>query len=117
MPQIRLSSVSINLHLAITTQVFHPSLIRFPLNPGYLNIFFEGSPKGIMLSHENIISCACACIHQLDGYAPNKTDVMISYLPLAHMLERACQVGWIQSTLICLFRSNGMVCLTGWATF
>ena len=53
-----------------------------------------GKPKGVMLSHENIVACTSACVKQLgvDGHAPNKNDVMISYLPMAHMLERICQV-------------------------
>ena len=53
-----------------------------------------GKPKGVMLSHENIVACTSACVKQLgvDGHAPNKSDVMISYLPMAHMLERICQV-------------------------
>lgn len=58
----------------------------------YYSGHFQGNPKGIMLSHENIIASAGACMHQLGTYAPNNTDVMISYLPLAHMLERSCQV-------------------------
>ena len=47
-----------------------------------------------MLSHENIVACVSACIKQLgvDKHAPNKSDVMISYMPMAHMLERICQV-------------------------
>ena len=45
-----------------------------------------------MLSHENIIACSSACLHQLGTYATNSSDVMISYLPMAHMLERCCQV-------------------------
>ena len=53
-----------------------------------------GKPKGVMLSHENIVACVSACVQQLgvDKHAPNKNDVMISYLPMAHMLERICQV-------------------------
>ena len=55
---------------------------------------FIGKPKGVILSHENVVACASACVQQLgiDGHAPNKSDVMISYLPMAHMLERICQV-------------------------
>jgi long-subunit acyl-CoA synthetase (AMP-forming) len=29
---------------------------------------------------------------QLGDHRPAKTDTMISYLPLAHMLERCCEV-------------------------
>ncbi|XP_055934302.1 long-chain-fatty-acid--CoA ligase 1-like isoform X1 [Argiope bruennichi] len=51
-----------------------------------------GDPKGVMLTHANIIIDACAVIEQLGEYAPNKDDVMMSFLPLAHMLERLCEV-------------------------
>ena len=30
-----------------------------------------GKPKGVMLSHLNIVSATLACIHQLGQYAPN----------------------------------------------
>ncbi|GIX87467.1 hypothetical protein CDAR_30822 [Caerostris darwini] len=52
-----------------------------------------GDPKGVMLTHQNIIIDASAVIEQLvREYAPNKTDIMMSFLPLAHMLERLCEV-------------------------
>ncbi len=46
-----------------------------------------GEPKGVMLTHKNIIFntlSACEKYH----FAPE--DVVISYLPLAHIFERAC---------------------------
>lgn len=51
-----------------------------------------GDPKGVMLTHANIVIDASAVIEQLGEYAPNKDDVMMSFLPLAHMLERLCEV-------------------------
>ncbi|XP_054711219.1 long-chain-fatty-acid--CoA ligase 1-like [Uloborus diversus] len=51
-----------------------------------------GDPKGVVLTHANIIIDACAVIAQLEEHAPNKSDVMMSFLPLAHMLERLCEV-------------------------
>lgn len=51
-----------------------------------------GDPKGVMLTHANIIVDGCAIILQLGDHAPSKTDVMMSFLPLAHMLERLCEV-------------------------
>ncbi|CAL1273035.1 unnamed protein product [Larinioides sclopetarius] len=51
-----------------------------------------GDPKGVMLTHANIIIDASAVINQLEEHAPNKNDVMMSFLPLAHMLERLCEV-------------------------
>ncbi|CAG0891050.1 unnamed protein product, partial [Darwinula stevensoni] len=51
-----------------------------------------GKPKGVILSHGNVIACVSAVLHQLGNLKPNPQDVMISFLPLAHMLERCCQV-------------------------
>jgi long-chain acyl-CoA synthetase len=41
-----------------------------------------------MLTHENVIADASAILLHMGDEKPNKTDVMISFLPLAHMLER-----------------------------
>ncbi|KAG8184594.1 hypothetical protein JTE90_005208 [Oedothorax gibbosus] len=51
-----------------------------------------GDPKGVMLTHANIIIDASAVIAQLGEHSPNHKDVMMSFLPLAHMLERLCEV-------------------------
>lgn len=45
-----------------------------------------GEPKGVMLSHSNIVSGLGAFEYQ-DFYATNK-DRHLSYLPMAHVLER-----------------------------
>jgi long-chain acyl-CoA synthetase len=44
-----------------------------------------GRPKGVMLSHGNILSNAHASVTVLDVY---QEDVFLSFLPLSHMLER-----------------------------
>lgn len=49
-------------------------------------------PKGVMLTHENVVSSICSVVMQLGEHRPMKSDVMISFLPLAHMLERCCEV-------------------------
>jgi long-chain acyl-CoA synthetase len=46
-----------------------------------------------MLTHENVVSNASSVLLQLGDEKPNKTDVMISFLPLAHMLEHISHVG------------------------
>ncbi|XP_063589550.1 long-chain-fatty-acid--CoA ligase 1-like isoform X1 [Penaeus indicus] len=51
-----------------------------------------GHPKGVMLSHENVVADVSATLLQLAEHKPHKSDVMISFLPLAHMLERCCEV-------------------------
>ncbi|KAL5484653.1 hypothetical protein EMCRGX_G021184 [Ephydatia muelleri] len=48
-----------------------------------------GNPKGVMLSHGNMISnLSSVCIHLGDWAALTFRDTHISYLPLAHMFER-----------------------------
>lgn len=51
-----------------------------------------GMPKGVMLTHENVVASMCSVTMQLGEHRPMKNDVMISFLPLAHMLERCCEV-------------------------
>lgn len=51
-----------------------------------------GNPKGVMLTHENIVADVSATLLQLGDQKPNCSDVMISFLPLAHMLERICEI-------------------------
>uniref|UniRef100_A0A914XP98 long-chain-fatty-acid--CoA ligase n=2 Tax=Plectus sambesii TaxID=2011161 RepID=A0A914XP98_9BILA len=49
-----------------------------------------GTPKGVMLTHGNVVAdCTTLTYFKVSG--PNKSDVMISFLPLAHMLERVLQ--------------------------
>jgi long-chain acyl-CoA synthetase len=44
-----------------------------------------GRPKGVMLSHMNILSIAHACLTVVDCY---RQDSFLSFLPLSHTLER-----------------------------
>lgn len=44
-----------------------------------------GEPKGAILTHSNIVSNALSAI---DRYKVTSEDVIVSYLPLSHMLER-----------------------------
>ena len=46
-----------------------------------------GRPKGVMLSHNNILSNVAACLGVL---APRPEDEFLSFLPLSHMFERTC---------------------------
>ncbi|GMR46553.1 hypothetical protein PMAYCL1PPCAC_16748, partial [Pristionchus mayeri] len=56
-----------------------------------------GVPKGVMLSHRNIMSaCLVAFEYTLDTFAPGyfgKDEVLLSFLPLSHMMEQSCH--WI----------------------
>ncbi|MDH5202318.1 MAG: AMP-dependent synthetase/ligase, partial [Nitrospirota bacterium] len=46
-----------------------------------------GEPKGVILTHGNIISNALSAINRFNV---SYKDVIFSYLPLSHMLERTC---------------------------
>jgi len=48
-----------------------------------------GEPKGAMLSHQNFLSNAAAC---LDAIPISNTDLHLSFLPLSHVFER--MAGW-----------------------
>jgi long-chain acyl-CoA synthetase len=47
-----------------------------------------GRPKGVMLSHHNILSNADACLQGV--MATLHEDVFMSFLPLSHTFERTC---------------------------
>mgnify|MGYP001476676140 FL=1 len=52
-----------------------------------------GNPKGVMLSHKNLISninSTLACIADSDGEIFVETDKLLSFLPLSHVFERMC---------------------------
>ena len=38
------------------------------------------------------MSATAACIQQLGLYAPHRNDVLFSFLPLAHTMERCCEL-------------------------
>ena len=46
-----------------------------------------GRPKGVMLSHENILANVKAIAERLHA---GSADVLLSFLPLSHTLERTC---------------------------
>ncbi|KAG6646024.1 long chain acyl-CoA synthetase 7, peroxisomal-like [Carya illinoinensis] len=48
-----------------------------------------GTPKGVVLTHRNLISSAAGFCHVIKFYP---SDVYMSYLPLAHIYERTNQV-------------------------
>ncbi|XP_072395967.1 long-chain-fatty-acid--CoA ligase 5 isoform X3 [Diabrotica undecimpunctata] len=50
-----------------------------------------GNPKGVMLTHENIVASMSAVILQFGDHKLRNNDILISFLPLAHMLERCCE--------------------------
>ncbi|MEK7875933.1 MAG: AMP-binding protein, partial [Pseudomonadota bacterium] len=46
-----------------------------------------GRPKGVMLSHRNILTNAAACLQIVPV---RSDDVLLSFLPLSHTFERTC---------------------------
>lgn len=52
-----------------------------------------GKPKGVVLSHSNIMSTLASLPYQ--NYNPLKSDRHISYLPLAHVLEKLQFYGFL----------------------
>lgn len=50
-----------------------------------------GNPKGVMLTHRNVVASCCSVLLQLGVHSPRASDTMLSFLPLAHMLERCCE--------------------------
>ncbi|XP_051533344.1 long-chain-fatty-acid--CoA ligase 6-like [Myxocyprinus asiaticus] len=56
-----------------------------------------GNPKGVMLTHGNVVADFGGFLKVTDKVIfPNQDDVLISFLPLAHMFERL-----IESAVIC----------------
>jgi long-chain acyl-CoA synthetase len=54
-----------------------------------------GMPKGVMLTHGNMLAFLTGVLHLIEHnqvYHLSGSDVHISYLPLAHVLERSIQV-------------------------
>lgn len=45
-----------------------------------------------MLTHENVVASMSAVVLQFGDHRLRSDDVMLSFLPLAHMMERCCEV-------------------------
>uniref|UniRef100_A0A671L9Z2 Long-chain-fatty-acid--CoA ligase n=1 Tax=Sinocyclocheilus anshuiensis TaxID=1608454 RepID=A0A671L9Z2_9TELE len=60
-----------------------------------------GNPKGVMLTHGNIIADFGGFLKVTDVIFPNQDDVLISFLPLAHMFERLIEVRHIVHMFMC----------------
>lgn len=57
-----------------------------------------GNPKGVIITHGNLVSNLAGAYIQLESnFSMTNEDVYISYLPLAHMMERICQAMMLQS--------------------
>uniref|UniRef100_A0A803VQY5 Arachidonate--CoA ligase n=1 Tax=Ficedula albicollis TaxID=59894 RepID=A0A803VQY5_FICAL len=70
-----------------------PSVLSFKLPL----CFFSGNPKGAMLTHGNVVADFSGFLKVTEKVIfPRQDDVLISFLPLAHMFERV-----IQSVVYC----------------
>jgi long-chain acyl-CoA synthetase len=52
-----------------------------------------GTPKGVLINHRNIVANISAFVKCMDAFDPEictTQNVIISYLPLSHMLEQVC---------------------------
>lgn len=47
-----------------------------------------GTPKGVLLTHGNVISSLAGSTTLWGKYFDPKTDLLLAYLPLAHILEQ-----------------------------
>jgi len=54
-----------------------------------------GTPKGVMLTHENISFNVLGSFAGLVGLEPQPTEVAISFLPLTHAFARTIQYGFL----------------------
>jgi long-chain acyl-CoA synthetase len=50
-----------------------------------------GNPKGVMISHNSLIVSLESASNRIIQFLPD--DIYLSYLPLAHMMERMCVNG------------------------
>eukprot|EP00800_Vazella_pourtalesii_P017344 TRINITY_DN524_c0_g2_i2.p1 TRINITY_DN524_c0_g2~~TRINITY_DN524_c0_g2_i2.p1 ORF type:complete len:659 (+),score=132.98 TRINITY_DN524_c0_g2_i2:47-2023(+) len=67
-----------------------------------------GKPKGVMLTHRNIMANCAASVTIVTSQTPITTDdCHLSYLPLAHMFERIIQVTlFIHGASICFYQGD-----------
>jgi len=56
-----------------------------------------GNPKGVVVTHRNIVSCVSSYLSHLNTMQFNDDDRYIAYLPLAHILEM------IAENMMCVF--------------
>lgn len=62
-----------------------------------------GEPKGVMLSHRNIVSNVVACQQVVDT---NQDDVALSYLPLSHAFERTVVYKYLYTGVTVIFAES-----------
>ena len=86
-----------------------PTYENIPLDPGDVATIIytsgtTGRPKGVMLSHHNILANAEAVQKLIPAYP---TDIFLSFLPLAHGFERTVEyyLPMMAGSRVCYARS------------
>jgi long-chain acyl-CoA synthetase len=51
-----------------------------------------GNPKGALITHQNLVSTVAGIIQSIGDFEPHVYDRHLSFLPLAHIMERIGQV-------------------------
>ncbi|KAJ3440588.1 long-chain-fatty-acid--coa ligase [Anaeramoeba flamelloides] len=94
-------SVGLNLYtvqeiLQIGEETFSEEKLNFPTPEDICMIMYTsgtyGNPKGAILTHKNYIAGTVNPINT--NIVPNENDILISYLPLAHIYEKMME-SWI----------------------
>lgn len=82
---------ALDFHLALcqpcTSGAENPHAVEEPVATVVYTSGTTGNPRGVVLTHANIISNAQAIISR---FHVTSTDIVVSYLPLCHMFERTC---------------------------
>ncbi len=58
------------------------------------DVLAAGTPKGVLLTHQNVLSAVGAVWHLLHELLDD-TDTYLAFLPLAHILEFVVEMCWI----------------------
>jgi long-chain acyl-CoA synthetase len=92
-------STNIHLHKFADSQNFSPILPLKPPDPQFpaFIMYTSGStnaPKGCVISHANVIASAAGIASYLFPFSPE--DSMLSYLPLAHVMENVFHVAAVK---------------------
>lgn len=66
----------------------------------------SGRPKGVELSHKNLISQLNAIDYSYGKVIKKEEDVVFSFLPLAHIFQRTVSYYFFSKCLPCFFSSN-----------